>query len=135
MLNYIWAGLIILSLGFALAADIGDLRRDTYRNGTPLPVSLTFTQSYSAGNRRLPVTVRLDSAGLSSFYGQTVVPEASYPGELIQSRDGAELHFAKDMTLPEPLATVRSMTSERDNDLRGRVALTVTDSGATGTLV
>src|SRR5512147_1391335 len=62
MLNYIWAGLIILSLGFALAADIGDLRRDTYRNGRFLPVSLTFTQSYSAGARRLPVTVRLDSA-------------------------------------------------------------------------
>ncbi len=134
MLNYIWAGLIILSLGFALAADIGDLRRDTYRNGTPLPVSLVFPQGYRTGARSLPVTVRLDSAGLSSFFGQPVAPAAGYVGELIQNQDGAELRFAKDVALPEPLATVRSMTSERDNDLRGRVTLTAGDSLAQGTI-
>lgn len=135
MLNYIWAGLIILSLGFALVADIGDLRQDTYRNGKPLPVSLAFPAGYDASARRLPVTVRLDSAGLSSFYGQTVVPAASYIGEVVQSREGAELHFAKDVNLPEPLATLRSMTSERDNDLRGRLAFTPGDSTAQGTVL
>lgn len=135
MLNYIWSGLIFLSLGFALVADIGDLSRDTYRNGTPLPVTLTFPEGYTAGARRIPVTVRLDSAGLSAFYGQPVVPAASYPGEVLQSRDGTELHFAKDVALPEPLATIRSMTSERDNDLRGPVTLTAPgDSGAAATL-
>lgn len=134
MLNYIWAGLIILSFGFALVADIGDLQRDTYRNGTPIPVILSFPGGYAATARRLPVTVRLDSASLSSHYGQVVVPAASYTGELVQSQDGAELHFAKDAALPEPLATVRSMTSERDNDLRGRVSLTAGDSAASGEL-
>jgi len=37
MLNYIWAGLIILSFGFALWTDVTDLTNDTYRNGQPLP--------------------------------------------------------------------------------------------------
>jgi spore maturation protein A len=135
MLNYIWAGLIILSLGFALAADIGDLRRDTYRNGRYLPVTLIYDQSTASDARRIPLRVRLDSTGLSSFYGQPVVPDSSYAGELIQGRDGMELHFAKDVPLPEPLATVRSITSERDNDLRGRATVTATDSGAKGTVL
>ena len=33
MLNYIWAGLVVFSLVFALTTDIQDLRHDTYRNG------------------------------------------------------------------------------------------------------
>jgi spore maturation protein A len=123
MLNYIWSGLIILSLIFALAGDAGDLRRDTYRNGVPLPVTLAFPDGYSAEAHRQAVTVRVDSAGLSAHYGQPVVPAATYTGELIQNSEGRELHFAKDASLPEPLATIRSMTSERDNDLRGRIEL------------
>ena len=46
MLNYIWAGLIIFSLGFALTNDIRDLSRDTYRNGRSLPVRIE-----AAGNK------------------------------------------------------------------------------------
>ena len=37
MLNYIWAGLIVFSLVFALCGDISDLHNDTYRNGKSLP--------------------------------------------------------------------------------------------------
>jgi len=121
MLNYIWAGLIILSLVFALAGDGRDLRRDTYRNNQPVPITLVFPGGYDAAARRLPVTVRMDSASLSEHYGQPVASAPVYPGELIQSAGGMELHFAKDVPLPEPLATIRSMTSERDNDLRGPI--------------
>ena len=46
MLNYIWAGLIIISLVFALWTDVGDLSRDTYRNGTPLPVALDLAAPF-----------------------------------------------------------------------------------------
>ena len=37
MLNYIWAGLIVFSLVFALLRDFGDIHNDTYRNGAALP--------------------------------------------------------------------------------------------------
>jgi spore maturation protein A len=123
MLNYIWAGLIILSLVFALAGDIGDLRHDTFRNGVPLPVTVVFPEGYPPDARRVAVQVRVDSAGLSAHYGQPVAGAGTYPGELIQGRAGQELHFARDATLPEPLATIRTLTSERDNDLRGRSAV------------
>ena len=118
MLNYLWAGLIALSFVFALVIDIGDLRRDTYRNGSPLPVTLEFRDGYDPAAHHLPVTVRADSAAWSAHFGRPV-GGGSYAGELVQTAEGRELRFAKDVGLPEPLATARSMTSERDNDLRG----------------
>ncbi len=123
MLNYIWAGLIILSLVFALVTDAGELSRDTYRNGRPVPVTVAFPGGFDPAARTLPVRVRLDSATLAGHYGQPLALAAEYPGELLQNADGRELRFAKDAALPEPLATIRGMTSERDNDLRGRLAL------------
>ena len=134
MLNYIWAGLVILSLVFALVTDVGDLRRDTYRNGHPVPVTLAFASGYDPDSRNLAVTVRADSAALSVHYGQPMSGLTSFSGTLLQNLDSRELRFAKDATLPEPLATIRGMTSERDNDLRGSIQFTAQrgDSVATG---
>jgi spore maturation protein A len=124
MLNYIWSGLVILSLVFALVTDAGDLRRDTYRNGQPIPVTLAFTGGYDPDSRNLAVTVRTDSVAFSEHFGQPVGVAPSYTGSLLQNLDSREVRFAKDATLPEPLATIRGMTSERDNDLRGAVRFT-----------
>lgn len=136
MLNYIWAGLIVLSLVFALANDVGDLRRDTYRNGEPLPLLLAFPAGYDPGVRQVPVIVRPDPSAWAAHYGKALAIAPSYPGELIQTREGRELRFARDASLPEPLATIRLTTSERDNDLRGPVTLTARpgDSVAAGTV-
>lgn len=123
MLNYIWAGLIILSLVFALVADIGDLRRDTYRNSQPLALSVTFPERYDPYAHRMPIEVRGDSASFSAHFGTPLSTAPRYSGELIQTDQGREIRFAKDVALPEPLATIRSMTSERDNDLRGPVLM------------
>jgi spore maturation protein A len=125
MLNYIWAGLVILSLVFALVTDLGDLRHDTYRNFQPVPVALSFPHGYDPEARQLDVMVRTDSAQLSVFYGTPVPVAAAYAGQLVQTANARELRFARDAVLPEPLATIRSMTSERDNDLRGALRLTV----------
>ncbi len=132
MLNYIWAGLIIMSLGFALVNDVRDLRRDTYRNDTPLPVSLVFPAGYDPLVRQVPVTVRVDSASWAAHFGAGLAVNSSYPGQLIQTQLGRELRFARDATLPEPLATIRLTISERDNDLRGPVAFV---AGAGDTLM
>ena len=123
MLNYLWAGLIALSFLFALVNDVRDLRRDTYRNGVALPITVAIPSGYDPSARRIAVTVNADSAAWSAHFGQ-VVAGGTYSGELIQAAAGRELRFAKDVSLPEPLATARSMTSERDNDLRGPAAFT-----------
>ncbi len=123
MLNYIWAGLIILSLVFALVLDVGDLRRDTYRNDRGVPLTVAFPSGYDPEARHQPVMIRGDSATLSTHYGQSVVLGEALAGDLLQNQDGQELRFGKDATLPEPLQTLRAMTSERDNDLRGRATV------------
>jgi spore maturation protein A len=123
MLNYIWAGLIIFSLVFALVSDGRDLARDTYRNGQPLAVSVRFPEGYRDAARRQPVAVVVDSATLATHYGVAAPQAPAYTGTLVQTADGRELRFAEGAALPEPLASIRSSISPRDNDLRGPVEL------------
>ncbi len=131
MLNYIWAGLIGFSLVFAMVYDVRDLARDTYRNGEPVPVSIEFPEGYGADRRAVPVLVRFGD--FEDRYGLEGADPGLLDGTLIQNADGRELRFGRDADLPEPLGTIRQMTSARDNDLRGPVtALAVVgDSVAT----
>ena len=131
MLNYIWAGLIILSFVFALVYDGRDLARDTYRNDRPLPLTVDVPDGYDPAARRLPVTVRLDSSTVAQHYGEGLALPATFEGTLLQTAEGRQLRFGKDADLPEPLATIRTVTSERDNDLRGPVAFQATPGDTT----
>lgn len=119
MLNYIWAGLIGFSLLFAMVYDVRDLARDTYRNGQPVELSITFKQGYDPSRRVVPVAVSVDPSFFRQHFGVDGAAPDRLDGTLIQTSDGREVRFAEDATLPEPLATIRSMTSRRDNDLRG----------------
>ena len=131
MLNYIWGGLIILSLVFAMIYDVRDFATDTYRNGQPLPVTVDFPDGYQADARRQNIAVRIDPEGYGAFYGVTERPAERYDGVLVQTADGRQLRFAEDIALPEPLAAIRAFTSRRDNDLRGEVGALSVLPGAT----
>jgi spore maturation protein A len=125
MLNYIWAGMIVLSLVFALVTDIGERWRDRYRNGQPLPVQLIYPDGFDPGENRSTVEVRWNTGTIQDRYRiDGAVPEA-FVGVVVSTREGRLLQFAKDAPLPEPLATIRSVTSPRDNDLRGVLSLDV----------
>jgi spore maturation protein A len=119
MLNYIWAGLIIFSLVFALANDTRDLTRDTYRNGKPIPVTVYFPSGYDPSQRLQAVEVEMAPATLAEYPGIETTPPMRWIGTLAIGEDGRELRFAADANLPEPLSTIRQMTSSRANDLRG----------------
>ncbi|MBO6576369.1 MAG: hypothetical protein JJ896_16780 [Rhodothermales bacterium] len=133
MLNYIWGGLIGFSFLFAIVSDFSDVARDTFRNGEPIPLHITFPQGYDEAARSVPVEVRFrDFAGA---YGVEAEDPGSFEGTLIQAREGREIRFAEDATLPEPLATIRQYTSPRDNDLRGPITLGDVGGGeVTGTV-
>lgn len=130
MLNYIWAGLIVFSLVFALIYDVSDLANDTYRNGTSLPLTMHLSEEYDATIRRLPVEVHINPDEFKQIYGVDGSVDSLYAGVLIQNQDGRQLQFAKDVSLPEPLATIRSMTSKRENDLRGLVTFDAALAGS-----
>jgi spore maturation protein A len=121
MLNYIWAGLIISAFVFALGNDARDIAGDRYRNGQPLPVALAFPQGYDAAARRVPVVIRIEPGQYASFYHTDQRPDTSYPGYLLQTREGTQLRFAADARLPEPLATIAKVSSSRDQELQGRL--------------
>lgn len=121
MLNYIWAGLIISSLLFAVGYDVGDIRSDKYRNEQPLPVQLYFPEGYDPAERRVPVEIRIDAAQYARFYGTDEKPAESYQGYLRQTREGVQLRFDAEASLPEPLATIATVSKSRDDELQGRL--------------
>jgi len=119
MLNYIWAGLIISSLVFAVVYDVGDLAADRYRNGDPLPVELAFPEGYTPSARLVPVEIRIDPEAFGAFYDTRERPAASYSGHLLQTLDGTQLRFDSGSVLPEPLTTIRQVSRSSDEELQG----------------
>jgi spore maturation protein A len=119
MLNYIWAGLIVSSLLFAVGYDVRDLAQDRYRNGEPLPVELTFPEGYEAGARRVPVQIRIAGDEYGAFYGTDARPAESYSGYILQTEEGAQLRFEAGASLPEPLATIATVSKSNDDELQG----------------
>ncbi|HET8625463.1 MAG TPA: hypothetical protein VFM14_18020, partial [Gemmatimonadales bacterium] len=121
MLNYIWAGLIVASVVFALGHDIGDITGDRYRNGQPLPVQLNFPEGYDPAARRVPVEIRIEPGQYANFYRTEQAPAASYAGYLVQTQAGIQLRFNPGANLPEPLATIGKVSRSRDEELQGRL--------------
>jgi spore maturation protein A len=121
LLNYIWAGLIIISLVFALTSDTLDIVQDTYRNEEALPLELVFPNGFDPEARRQPVQVRVDPEAYQTFYRTEATPETSYVAVMIFGEGQRQVRFDADASLPEPLATIRDVTNPRDKQLQGIV--------------
>jgi spore maturation protein A len=121
MLNWIWATLIVSSFLFALGNDISDIRKDKFRNDQPLPVQLSFPEGYDPASRSIPVSIRFDSAQYAGFYGEGTALDSAYAGTLRLTQRGAQLRFDAESSLPEPLATIATVSKSRDDELQGRL--------------
>ena len=124
MLNYIWAGLIIVSLVFALASDTSDLLQDTYRNDAPLPVRVEFDRPFDADAPRQPARLVIDSTAFRDFYGvEEGAPEAAYPARVRRAESGGlELVLEDaDAPLPAPLDIIRDATNPDEGILQGEL--------------
>lgn len=120
MLNYIWSGLIIFSLVFALTTDTQELIDNRFRNDTALPVGIEFPNGYDPDARRQAVSIRVDSSTYKEFFDVDETPQPSYEGTLIQTQDGRQLQFPPDASLPPPLSTIQSFhASDENKALRG----------------
>jgi spore maturation protein A len=120
VLNYIWSALIVLSLVFALWYDLGDLEADRYRNGQALPVAIAVPADYLPDARTVDVTIQIDPADYQAFYGTDSVPaQATYEGTLVQTAEGRQLRFDGATALPEPLATIQTVSQSNDGELQG----------------
>ena len=119
MLNYIWAGLIIISLVFAVVVDVSDITSDRYRNGAELPIRLELPDGYQPEQRRVRVDVAIDDDLYGDFYNTEARPDSLYSGYIIRTQDGTQLRLDAGTPLPEPLATIQRFSSSRDDELQG----------------
>ena len=117
MLNYLWGGLIVVSLLFALISDVRDFARDTYANGQPLAVTVTMRDGYDAHARRQPATLTIAASDYYAHFRVEADAPLTYEAELIQTQKGRQLRFARGVALPEPLQAICSHHS-RDDDCR-----------------
>ena len=132
MLNYIWAGLIIFSLVFALSTDVQELTSDRYRNGDALSVTVDFPDAYEAEARRQPVTIRLDTTAFQTFYPDATTPEPHYEGQLVQTQDGNQIVFGSGTELPQPWQDMRDFYGDETSDpIRARADIAHSTGAAT----
>ena len=110
MLNYIWAGLIIAALAFAIVSDLRDAASDRFRNDASLPVVLEYPEGYQDEARRVPVHIRIDAETYRSFYSVAAAPDSVYEGHIVRTQAGTRLFFADDASLPEPLLRIRDFS-------------------------
>lgn len=137
MLNYIWAGLIISSLVFALVSDIRDAAGNRFRNETPLPITLEYPEGYQPDTRRVPVEIRIDPEQYRSFYDVQAAPDSVYSGAVIRTQRGTQLRFSSDASLPDPLSRIRDFSASADDELQGTLGeeMLAPDSASAATAV
>ncbi len=139
MLNYIWAGLIIISVVFALWQDGTDFKDHRFRNGEALTVQIDGLPPGYADQLDpdpVDVTVKIDPTDYLSFFDPTgtqglagdseesanVQAELQaffsqpLPATLLTTAGGRELQLAVPDALPAPLDVIYDAT-KNDNDL------------------
>lgn len=110
MLNYIWGGLIVFSLVFALTNDASDIINDTWQNGEEFGVEILFPANADL-NRNQNVRFSIDG-------GEQLFSARWYPVD-----EEAELIIAVQDGLPQHwLAVAENQSSSRKQEIRAYVA-------------
>ena len=145
MLNYIWAGLIIISVIFAFGQDGMDFIHDEYRNGESLPVEIAgVPPGYGGADDAfgsVDVSVKIDPATYIEFFDPlaklgvqadsdeaeamrrqvTAYFQEPIDAKLITTDSGRELHIAFDGTAPYPLDVIYNDKKDRNDRLPSKI--------------
>jgi len=134
MLNYIWMGLIAISILVAAGTDIRDEVKNTYRNGVPLTVEFRATGVPSGGYGTWEGVFLVSAAGFNQFYSISSQQAAvQQPASMTVSASGeGSFYFSCDGSTPEFWKTMGKSASAKDK-LSGRV-IQIVPGGAEGVL-
>lgn len=113
-MNYLWAGLILISFLFALGTDANELRTNRYRNNIPLAVEVAWPSTPADGPAE-QVTLAIPQAALAEWAGRPPATTATAATQIkpitatvVRSEAGgrAQLHLQAG-PLPAELAVIR----------------------------
>jgi len=109
MLNYIWAGLIIISLVFALINDGRDYFTNEFQNGMEIQVDIEFPESADLNRRQ-------------SVYFTISGSDARHEAQWYPTDSGTELIIPVHSSLPEHWQKIAKNQDARDlNTLRAEI--------------
>lgn len=123
MFNYVWGGIVAISLIFALVGDISDELSKRYRNGTPFTVHVQKADA--------PGEIRLGL--IASDYAEHFGVEATQGLDAratFRPVDGG-MEVAMLGPLPEPLASMRRHLDDKNERLVGIASVTKIAPGDT----
>lgn len=113
MLNYIWGGLIIISLVFALVNDGRDIVQNTWKNGEEISIEISFPVNADPDHNQ---AVQFQIAGDTLWYEARWRP----------TDDAAELVIPVQSSLPEHWKSIATnQESSRKEELRAEVTSSV----------
>ena len=92
MLNYIWSGLIIISLVFAITQDTKDLIQDTYRNGEVHQIEVVFPENGDPDKRQ---QIRFSIADKDKTFNATWRPQENYYEVIVPVSDELPEHWQR----------------------------------------
>lgn len=118
-MNYIWAGLIIISLVFAMINDVSDLMRKTYENGAERRLELMFSENADIRTRQ---EIQFRIAGDTTTHAATWRPTSA----------GDEILIPVGPNLPELWQKVATDQDARDKQV---LAVRVKESSTTSAIV
>lgn len=124
-MNYLWAGLIVSSLAFALWADRRDARSDRYANGRPIPATIELPPPAATADPRQAAVVTFDAEALRQHFrreplSKTETDLLRTEATLVRGEGKAELRLTA-AALPAPLGDIRKFTDEENKTLRAEV--------------
>ena len=114
MLNYIWAGLILFALIFALTTDVNDLRTHAFANGNPLAATITYHNAADQNTPQAAVDVQIDPADYSNHFHVKEDLAKTYPATISRTEKESILHFSKDGALPPRMAAMRGFFDTKE---------------------
>jgi spore maturation protein A len=132
LLNYIWAGLIVLAVGVACWHDAREWGADPYRNGLPLPVTVEWGES---GEKRAgSIRVRIAREDFTRHYGTEVPADVEFPATVSTAGEAMSFRVSSDTPLPSILDALRKVQND-GKELRGALRSSGGDDRAAASVV
>ncbi len=130
-MNYIWAGLILISFLFAIGKDCSDLYHNVYNNGVPLTVQVTWPPIAASNDPTEKVHVTIPDDGWKPFFkrAKTKIDDDSFDAVVVRAGNQTQLQFVS-AYLPAPLASARVFHDPDNKALVGTTSEALPPAGA-----